>query len=89
MDGKGKISLFGVWVSDEYRIGIKDNGCGIDEENLSRLTEAFYMVDKSRSRAKGSVGLGVCLCKKNIELHDFQLKIESNPGKGTTVSVFW
>ena len=89
MDGKGKISLFGVWVSDEYRIGIKDNGCGIDEENLSRLTEAFYMVDKSRSRAKGSVGLGLSLCQKIIELHDFQLKIESNPGKGTTVSVFW
>ena len=39
---------FSVWVSDEYRIGIKDNGCGIDEENLSRLTEAFYMVDKSQ-----------------------------------------
>ena len=50
------------------------------------VTEPFYMVDKSRSRAKGSVGLGLSLCQKIIELHDFQLKIESNPGKGTTVS---
>ena len=47
------------------------------------------MVDKARARAKGSVGLGLSLCQKIIELHDFQLKIESNPGKGTTVSVFW
>lgn len=53
------------------------------------VTEPFYMVDKSRSRAKGSVGLGLSLCHKIIELHDFQLKIESNQGKGTTVSVFW
>ena len=45
------------------------------------VTEPFYMVDKSRSRAKGSVGLGLSLCQKIIELHDFQLKIESNPGK--------
>ena len=86
MDGKGKISLFGVWVSDEYRIGIKDNGCGIDEENLSRLTEAFYMVDKSRSRANGG-GLGLAICNEIVKLHQAKLQIMSKKGIGTQVSV--
>ena len=87
MDGKGKISLFGVWVSDEYRIGIKDNGCGIDEENLSRLTEAFYMVDKSRSRANGGAGLGLAICNEIVKLHQAKLQIMSKMGIGTQVSV--
>ena len=87
MDGKGKISLFGVWVSDEYRIGIKDNGCGIDEENLSRLTEAFYMVDKSRSRANGGAGLGLAICNEIVKLHQAKLQIMSKKGIGTQVSV--
>lgn len=68
---------------------VQDFGKGIPKEDLEMVTEPFYMVDKSRSRAKGSVGLGLSLCHKIIELHDFQLKIESNQGKGTTVSVFW
>ena len=68
---------------------VQDFGKGIPKEDLEMVTEPFYMVDKSRSRAKGSVGLGLSLCQKIIELHDFHLKIESNPGKGTTVSVFW
>ena len=87
MDGKGKISLFGVWVSDEYRIGIKDNGCGIDEENLSRLTEAFYMVDKSRFRANGGAGLGLAICNEIVKLHQAKLQIMSKMGIGTQVSV--
>ena len=60
---------------------VQDFGKGIPKEDLEMVTEPFYMVDKSRSRAKGSVGLGLSLCQKIIELHDFQLKIESNPEK--------
>lgn len=69
-----------MWVSDEYRIGIKDNGCGIDEENLSRLTEAFYMVDKSRSRANGGAGLGLAICNEIVKLHQAKLQIMSKWG---------
>lgn len=87
MDGKGKISLFGVWISDEYRIGIKDNGCGIDAENVNRLTEAFYMVDKSRSRANGGAGLGLAICSEIVKLHRAKLQIMSKKGVGTQVSV--
>ena len=57
---------------------VQDFGKGIPKEDLEMVTEPFYMVDKSRSRAKESVGLGLSLCQKIIELHDFQLKIESN-----------
>lgn len=87
MNGKGKISLFGVWVSEEYRIGVKDNGCGIDAEHLSRLTEAFYMVDKSRSRANGGAGLGLAICNEIVKLHGANLQIMSKKDVGTQVSV--
>ena len=60
---------------------VQDFGKGIPKEDLEMVTEPFYMVDKSRSRAKGSVGLGLSLCQKIIELHDFQLKIEKQSGK--------
>ena len=44
------------------------------EEDLKRVTEVFYMVDKSRSRVKGSVGLGLALCQKIADIHGFQLE---------------
>ncbi len=47
------------------------------------------MVDKSRSRANGSVGLGLALCKKIADIHGFQMKIESEIGKGTCVFIEW
>jgi len=47
------------------------------------------MVDKSRSRANGSVGLGLSLCQKIADLHGYQMKIESTVGEGTKVSVLW
>lgn len=87
MEKNGKISLFGVWMSDEYHIGIKDNGCGIEAENLNRLTEAFYMVDKSRSRANGGAGLGLAICSEIVKLHQCELQIASKKGVGTQVSV--
>lgn len=68
---------------------VQDYGKGIPKEELKRVTEAFYMVDKSRSKAKGSVGLGLSLCQKIVEIHGFQLEITSHPGEGTIVSVVW
>lgn len=68
---------------------VQDFGKGIPPEDLSKVTEAFYMVDKSRSRAKGSVGLGLSLCQKIADLHGYQMKIESTIGEGTKVSVLW
>ena len=59
----------------------------IPAEELERVTEAFYMVDKSRSRAQGGAGLGLALCRRIVDLHGGTLELESTPGQGTRVTV--
>ncbi len=84
----------GGWVNlqaelrpnDDIRVVVSDNGIGIEEENIPRLTERFYRVDKSRSRKQGGTGLGLAIVKHILEAHDRKLHIESRPGKGST---FW
>lgn len=71
----------------EKILQVEDQGRGIPREELSRVTEAFYMVDKSRSRKEGGCGLGLALCTKIAELHKGCLSIESQEGKGTVVTV--
>ncbi|MCI8833543.1 MAG: hypothetical protein HFJ19_05055 [Clostridia bacterium] len=69
----------------KYRISVIDNGRGIPKEHIKRVTEDFYMVDKSRSRKNGGSGIGLSLCKKIIELHESKLNIESEENVGTNV----
>lgn len=71
-----------------YELKIIDNGRGIPKQELERITEAFYMVDKSRSRKEGGAGIGMALCKRIVELHNGTLKINSNLGEGTVVRVW-
>lgn len=78
-----------VITATKEKLVVQDFGKGIPKEDLGKVTEAFYMVDKSRSRAKGSVGLGLSLCEKIVEIHGFQLEITSKVGEGTIVSVLW
>lgn len=66
---------------------VEDQGRGIPEEELLKVTEAFYMVDKSRSRREGGAGLGLALCTKIAELHNGKLEIKSRLGEGTIVTV--
>ena len=54
---------------------------------LPRVTEPFYMVDKSRARRQGGSGLGLALCQRIAAAHGSALRIESEPGRGTRVSV--
>lgn len=65
----------------EDRISVRDQGCGIPEDEIPRVTEAFYMVDKARSRKAGGSGLGLALCDRIAGLHGAGLEIESVPGK--------
>ncbi len=67
-------------------VTVADNGCGMKKEELSRITEAFYMVDKSRSRKLHGAGLGLSIASKIAEVHGTQLFYQSEPGKGTSVS---
>lgn len=68
-------------------IKVADSGCGIDEKHLPHLTEPFYRADPSRQRETGGYGLGLYLCKMITEAHGGTLKIRSQPGVGTVVTI--
>ncbi len=81
------IELFGKVEDDGYAIYVRDHGRGMPQEELSRITEPFYMIDKSRSRAQNGAGLGLALCQRIAELHATKLEYESEEGKGTIVRI--
>ena len=66
---------------------VTDTGCGIPAADLPRVTEAFYMVDKSRSRAAGGSGIGLALCARIAGAHGSKLEITSTEHVGTTVTI--
>mgnify|MGYP003580041090 FL=1 len=66
---------------------VSDEGEGIAAVDLPRLTERFYRVDSARSRESGGTGLGLAIVKHIVERHRGTLEIQSEPGRGTTVSV--
>ena len=70
-------------------VQIADRGIGIPVEELSFVFEPFYRVDKSRSKDTGGYGLGLSLCKTIMEAHNGKIEITSQPGEGTTVSLFF
>ena len=84
-DTDGSILVKAYETSGKKIFEVSDSGMGIPEEELGKITDAFYMVDKSRSRKEGGSGLGLALCVKVAELHGGFLQIESQPGEGTTV----
>lgn len=82
--------IYALWCYDgtHVRITVADKGRGIPADQLSRITEPFYMVDKSRARQQGGSGMGLALCSEIARLHGTKLSFESEEGKGTKVS-FW
>lgn len=73
--------------AESFTITIRDEGIGIAKEDLNKITEPFYMVDKARSRKAGGAGLGLALCKRIAEIHNAELNINSTLGMGTTVTI--
>lgn len=66
---------------------VVDSGIGIPGEALPRITEPFYMVDRSRSKKRGGVGLGLALVQEIVNAHGAQLTFDSAPGQGTTARI--
>lgn len=87
INNDGLIEFLGINDGDSYRIIVKDNGCGIDTKEINKIKEAFYMVDKSRSRSVGGAGLGLAICDQIVKLHHGEIIIESVKGQGTVVTI--
>ena len=82
-----EIFLSGQVVPGGYSFTVEDQGGGLPEEAVPRITEAFYMVDKSRSRKEGGAGLGLALCQKIVDLHQGSWHFDNQPGVGLRVTV--
>ncbi|MBQ4298342.1 MAG: HAMP domain-containing histidine kinase [Clostridia bacterium] len=79
----GEVTL----AAKEREASVSDNGKGMTKEQLAHITEPFYRTDKSRSRAEGGAGLGLALCRQIALSHGAALVFDSEPGRGTSVTV--
>ena len=68
-------------------IEVSDTGIGMEEEQLDRMCERFYRVDKGRSQAQGGTGLGLSIVKHIVELYNGTIEVASKPGVGTEFTV--
>ena len=66
---------------------VSDTGIGIPAEHKDRISERFYRVDKSHSKASGGTGLGLSIVKHAVAYHKAEISLESTPGKGTTITI--
>ena len=83
----GRITMEAEERGDQVVLKISDTGIGIPVEEVQRLGERFYRVDKARSRELGGTGLGLSIVKHLMLAHGGRMEIESRPGRGTTVSL--
>lgn len=87
-DGQ-EIALTCCRAPDGVRLAVRDHGIGMSADSIAKVTEPFYMVDKSRSRKAGGAGLGLALCAEIAKRHGAALLIDSQPGEGTTVTILF
>lgn len=83
----GFIEINTTYEKETLSVTVKDNGIGIDADELDKIFEPFYRVDRARSKETGGYGLGLHLCKKIVEAHNGTITVESSPGEGTEVTV--
>ena len=83
----GTIDISSGSSDDKVWVKVEDTGIGIPQEDLERVFDRFYRVEKARSREAGGTGLGLSIAKEIIAKHGGDIKIESIPGTGTSVTV--
>lgn len=85
---KGSVSVIIDEQEDDVCFTVQDTGIGISEQDLPRIFERFYRVDKDRSRETGGTGLGLAIVKHIVEVHEGKIEVDSELGKGTTFKVY-
>ncbi len=86
VDG-GKVTIRISKESGSVEISVSDTGIGIAPEHQSRIFEHFYRADKSHSKETGGTGLGLSIVKHAVQFHNAKVYLDSEVGKGTTVTV--
>ncbi len=86
-DEGGSITVYVGFVYNDAYIKIKDTGRGIPENDLAKIFERFYRVDKDRARETGGTGLGLAIAKEILDQNDSKIDIKSEVGKGTDVII--
>ena len=81
------VTLASFISSGELHISVEDRGPGIPKEELPRIFERFYRLDKARSRQLGGTGLGLPIAKTTVEAHGGHVEAVSHPGQGTKISL--
>lgn len=84
---QGKIKIECIDLGDKYQVNISDTGVGISKDQIPRIFERFYRVDKARSRHSGGTGLGLAIVKHLVEAHSGKIDVKSEINRGTSFSV--
>ena len=83
----GKVSVWAGNTLQGKKIVVTDNGIGIPEDQIDRIFERFYRVDKSHSKERGGTGLGLSIVKHGVMLHHGEVHVESKLGEGTRIEL--
>jgi two-component system phosphate regulon sensor histidine kinase PhoR len=84
---KGKVEVDIKYENQRFYIRVSDTGIGIPSDEIPKIFERFYTVDKTRSRLQGGTGLGLSIVKHIVQLHQGDIKVESRLREGTKFTV--
>jgi two-component system cell cycle sensor histidine kinase PleC len=84
----GQVTVLTAALGDEIRLSVRDSGIGISAEDINRLAQPFEQIESQHAKTQQGTGLGLALTKSLIEMHGGRIDFQSEPGLGTTVSVF-